>query len=1335
MGDLRDVEDILPPTPMQRAMLGAALADAASAYHHEQFTFLIHGRLDAAAYRRAWQAAIDRHGVLRSVFAWPEGEHPVRVVMRSVPLPWSDSDWSGLDEAERGRALDRVLRDDRGRVFSMTRAPLMRVHLVRLAPELHRVIWSFHHILLDAWSVTIVLDGVAAAYERLARGQAAFDAREVPDVFGECAAWAAEASDFPGAARHWSEVLAGAEPSSGLFGQVGPVPPAPPLASLRVDAVTVPPEVLGPAVRSVRAAGLTLPTLLMGAWGLVLSRFGSGVDVVFGTAVSGRPVEVAGSDGAVGLLMNTVPVRARLGAEARVGEYLHALQRQVRAGAAFEQSSPAIVRQGAGLGPGARLNDSVLVIAGRPVLDAPEGSVRASDYRSFGWTNVPLNLMVVPGESLTIEARTSERVMSPAAVRRMLDHLARAVPALAASLDGPLRGVGTMSESETRVAVRPPSPARPESGTPIHRAFSDVAARRPEATAYRCAGRTRTYAEVSARSAGIAAALREAGVGPGARVGIFAGPSLDLPCALLGVLRVGAAYVPLDPGYPTARLRLIVEDAAPAVVLTDRDDARERLGENVRVVGLSGIAPVGAPPPDADHTVAFVLFTSGSTGRPKGVRCAHTGTMNRFAWMWRELPFAEGESLAWRTSTNFVDHAWEAFGGVLAGVPTEIVTADDGKDAASLVRVLRRCGATRLTVVPSLLDAMIAAEPRLDRALPALRVLVTSGEALGVELAERTRQAAPGVRLVNLYGCTEVAADATWHEVTDGDVAAGVIPIGRAIDGVCAAVLDASLAPVPPGVAGEVYVGGVALAEGYHGRPDLTDERFVSATVPGLGVERLYRTGDVGRVRDDGVLEYLGRSDGQVKIRGVRVETGEVEAALRRVDGVGDASVIGIDAPGGRALGAVYVADAAITATEVRGRLRAVLPEHMVPSFLARVEALPRTPNGKVDRIALDGLLRAAGQAGPSAARGPDGPGPMNDGVRTIAGHFAQVLGRAQVGPDESFFELGGHSLLAVRLAQRIEKDLGLPVPLNLLLTAPTPRSLWAALFAGSASPGTLIGVREGGDSPPLICVHGADGNILFLTKLAAHLDGSVPIFGLAAAGLDGGTPPRRTVDDMAAAYCAAIRARPVRGPMIIAGYSLGGMIAVEAARRLTALGHDVLGTVLIDTRVPRAAAGRSLRKALPQRVAFHLRRGPHALARSIFTAYVQKTAYRACRALGVRPPVAVRALPVRSANLAAYVAHRPQAYTGRLVLVRADHQEDEFRDLPLLGWERVAAGPVDVVSVDAPHMDLFAPAHAAKTSQAVGRAVQLILRASGEVDVSSPAASRDAEPAVHCPV
>ena len=813
--------------------------------------------------------------------------------------------------------------------------------------------------------------------------------------------------------------------------------------------------------RAAQDSGVSPATLFHLAWARVLAATSGRDDVVFGTVLFGRLQ--AGAARVPGPFLNTLPVRVDAGHQP-AAEAVTTLQAQLAGLLAHEHAPLALAQQASGVTAPAPLFTTLLNYrhstaadsAATRVLDRSGWGIEVLSSR--GRTNYPVTVSVddtETGFALTTQA------MTPIDAARVCDLLCTAAEGLTGLLEQAprtaLRRVPVLSPAErTEVLSTGNGTTRAVPDQTLPALFAAPAAAAPDAVAVACGDVCLTYAELDAASSRLARHLIGQGTGPESVVAVLMGRSVELAVALLAVVKAGAAYLPIDPAYPAERIAFTLADAEPVLVLADQASAAAVPGDAPRLVlddpgtatrlacydGDDLPSAHGAGPLRPGHP-AYVIYTSGSTGQPKGVVASHRSVVNRLTWMWREYPYADGEVSGHTTALGFGDSVWQLFGPLLRGVPVVIAVEEDLRDTRRLIGLIERAGVTRLVTVPSLLAAMLGAVAEDPARLARLRWWTVSGEELPAGLLAGFRTALPATGLLNLYGSTEVMADATAFECPADPAGLAVVPIGAPIANAQVYVLDGWLEPVPPGVPGELYVAGAGLARGYGHQPRLTAERF-TACPHGAPGQRMYRTGDLARWTDDGQLEYLGRVDDQVKIRGFRVEPGEIAAALAACPGVARAAVIAReDIPGDKRLAGYIVpapdaaGDPAGLATAAREFAAARLPGYMVPSAVLALDALPLTVNGKLDRRALPAPDYAAGA---DVSR----RGPATVAEELICAAFAEVLGLDRVGPEDSFFELGGHSLLAVSLAERL-RERGLPIAVRTLFAAPTAAGLAVA--------------------------------------------------------------------------------------------------------------------------------------------------------------------------------------------------------------------------------------------------------------------------------------------------
>ena len=786
---------------------------------------------------------------------------------------------------------------------------------------------------------------------------------------------------------------------------------------------------------------LTLNTLVQAAWALLLSRYSDSDDVVFGTAVSGRPPSLIGSDAMVGLFINTLPVRVKIGAEDTLLSWLKQLQAQQVDARQYEYTPLAEIQRWSEVAGGVPLFESLVVFENYP-LDAAVQQInqdlQIKDVISFEKTNYPLTVMAVPGAELSLKILYDTQRFDAATIKRILGHLQTLLTGMVAEPNQSLATLPMLPKDELhQLLVEFNQTRSPINNCTINQLFEAQVEKTPDAVAVICENKQLTYRELNHKANQLANYLQSLGVKHEVLVGVCVERSLDTIIALLGILKAGGAYVPLDPTYPQERLAFMLADAQVPVLLTKKALLEILPQHNANVVCLdTDWEAIQTAPANADSVslnssnLAYVLYTSGSTGTPKGVLGLHSNTVNRLTW--NPYPFAPDEICCQKTSLNFVDSVWEIFAPLIHGIPTVIIPDQTVKDPEQLVQALSEQNVTRLVLVPSLLRVILNTFSDLDTRLPQLKYWISSGEALSVDLVQRFYQQLPNSILINLYGSSEVAADVTWHDTSTSEFT-DFVPIGRPIANTQVYICDRNLQPVPIGVQGEIYIGGANLARGYFNRPELTAEKFIDNP---LTTDKMYKTGDLGCYLPNGEIKYLGRIGHQVKIRGIRIEIGEIEALINQYSAVTESAVIvREDSPGNQRLVAYVVRKTDIT-QELRSFLKQHLPEYMIPAAFVPMDALPLTPNGKVNRLALPA---------------PDNYRPEQESVflapqtpieQEIAEMWTAVLSLKKVGIKDNFFDLGGHSLMATQLISRVKKNFGIDLSLPEFFKSPTIKDL-----------------------------------------------------------------------------------------------------------------------------------------------------------------------------------------------------------------------------------------------------------------------------------------------------
>ncbi|WP_326696607.1 amino acid adenylation domain-containing protein [Streptomyces sp. NBC_01754] len=1111
-----DVRDILPLTPLQEGLLFHSEYDDGPDLYTMQLYVDLAGPVDPAAVRRAGRLMLRRHPNLRAAFRRRGLRRPVQVITDHEDFAWRETDLSALGETDRRAALDRLEADDRDQRFDLTRAPLMRMALVRLAADRHRLLVTHHHTLIDGWSTPLFVR------ELLRLAADGGDTGALPSVrpYRDFLAWL-DGQDTEASVAAWARALAGLEGPTLVAGDRGtrhlPVRPRERAAELDAAATAA-------LTAALRAHGLTLHTVVLGVWATVLARLTGRDDVVFGATVSGRPGELDGSGEMLGLFINTVPVRIRL----RPGDTAAGLFREIAAGQAELLAHHHVplseIQRTAGHDA---LFDTAVVVENFPA--GPEedtgsaGTFQVSGAGGHDATHYTLDLTVVPRERLRIVLRHRPDTFGEAAAADVLDQVAellRTVVAQPEALVGWLRAPAG-AERARRLAA---GAARPWAGEPplpsdglLPDLFEARAAACAERTAVADGDRSYDYAELNTRANRLARQLVARGAGPEQVVAVAMPRSVDAVVAVLAVAKTGAAFLPVDLEYPAQRVAVMFAGARPCLALATAatagslpDGVAPLLLDEV-LAGPAGAGRSGTGPDDADLTdadrlaplrpqnPAYVLFTSGSTGTPKAVAVTHAGVANMAAVQIDRFGVDAGCRVGQLASWSFDAAMSELCTALLTGAALVLPPPGAVLAGEPLARWIERSELSHVQLTPAVLGTLPG------DALAGVGTLVVGGEACPAELAERW---SAGRRMINTYGPTEAADTVTLADCGPAEGAA-VASIGRPVPRVGAYVLDATLQPVAEGAPGELYVTGAGLARGYLGRPARTAERFVACPFGEPG-ERMYRTGDLVRRGADGRLEFLGRADQQVKIRGVRVELTEIEAAVTALPGVARAAVVVREDRSGDARLVAYAIPAPgarLDGAEARRSLARALPRALVPAAVVALRELPVTPNGKLDRAALPAPPPAA--TGGRAARTP--------AEQVLCDLFADVLGTPVVGADDDFFDLGGHSLLATRLTGRVRDALGADVDVRTLFEHPTPAALAAELAVRGGGP-----VRprpEPAARPARLPLSFGQRRFWFLDELAGGaVNNSMPL-ALRLPGDADATALRQALDDVVARH------------------------------------------------------------------------------------------------------------------------------------------------------------------------------------------------------------------------
>ncbi len=1138
----------------------------------------LQGQLDVALLEQALNQLIARHEMLRTTFAHVDGE-PRQVIHARMPLRLQVTDLRGLSADQCEQQVQASLTREAKAPFDLARGPLLRATVLRVADDQYLWLYSVHHIIADGWSMGVILHEVASLYTALVHGEAA-GLPPLPVHYADYALWQRQRLDgevLDAQLDFWRDALADAPALSTV-----PTDRPRPRVQRYVGA-TFSCSLENATLRELNGLAQqtqgTLFNVLMAALAVLLSRHAGQRDLCIGTpfANRGRP-EI---EPLIGHFVNTLVIRHRIEPGQTFAELLRQLRGQMlevhaHQDVPFDRVVEAVnPLRDTGHSP---LFQVMMVLQNTPgaavsmpgLSLAPHGtsSATAKFDLAFEWCE--------RGGRLELLVEYNTDLFDATTIERLSRHYRRLLERIAEDAKQPISSLSLMDDQERQQVLVEWNRGAPLAAPSVcvHRLFEAQVARVPGACAVVFDNHSLEYAELNAQANRLARHLRSLGVGPDVRVAVCMERSLELPVALLAVLKAGGAYVPLDPDYPIGRLSHMLGDSTPAVLLTQASargvlrDAMQGSGWEAPILDLKEDAGLwaGQPAEDLDPAsvgvdhLAYVIYTSGTTGLPKGVMVAHCGLSNLLAWC--SSICGEAGTMLHKIPFGFDASAWETFWPLSTGGKLVIARPGGHLEPEYMTRLVREQRVTAMVFVPAMLQLFLDVEG-VDLCRELTNVFSGGGE-MSPGLARRFQQRLPHARLHNVYGPTETTViNSIWTLEPGAEVPALQVPIGRPIANNRFYVLDERDQPVLAGVTGQLHIGGVGVARGYLGLAQLSAERFIdNPFVPG---DRLYRSGDLARYRPDGQLLFLGRNDFQVKLRGVRLELGEIEARLEALPAIRAAVVLMIgDTAQNQRLVACCVVDGTVEQAMVHAHLGATLPSGVLPSAYLWLDSLPLTANGKVDRVALATLADQDLLDRPVNLSSP------RDHIElALYQIWKSLLLAPQIGIRDNFFDVGGTSIAAIKMAHQIGQAFAVEVPVRVVIGHPTIEALGGWLRAG-ANPanaqGNLIEFRRGTAQSNVVCIHPAGGTAFCYLSLAKVLPEEVGVYGVQSPGLNPGETPEPTVETMAAAYLRLIEPLSAQ-PLLLTGLSFGGLVAYEMARLLAAAGHRQVSVVLLDTQ------------------------------------------------------------------------------------------------------------------------------------------------------------------------
>jgi len=1032
----RNTQTIYPQTPMQQGMLFHTLYDREAGVYVNQLLVTLEGDLKHNLFKQAWEGLLQQYSMLRTRFVWESPGRPLQQVLKKIQLPWAFYDWRSFTHAEQKAKTEALLKQDRNERYDFTKAPLMRVTLLQMSDNTHLCLWSHHHILLDGWSMPIVLKQLLQNYTTLLQH------RELPSVpqyvYQNYMAWLIK-QNKEAANHYWRTLLGGFDTPTRLGIEKPAACTAPPVYGKKERHFSD--ELTQKARVFVRRYNLTLSTLMQGIWGLLVSRYNSSHDIIFGSTVSGRPAEISDIESEVGLFINTLPVRIRTEKKQTVLDFLQQLQEQLVSSRQYEQTALWEIQNLSELNGGAPLCGHLFVYENYPVdrFGMDDMPVKMVDIRSEEQTN--FSLTVTGSETdghLYLGLKYDENVYSADALTSLLDHYHRL---LEAAIENPeqmsinLSMLTGMESHRILTEWNATDTDYPRDKT-IHQLFEEQAEKTPDNTAAVSGDKKLSYRELNEKASQLAHYLIKQGVKPAALIAVCMERSPELIIVLLGILKAGAAYVPVDVDYPDARIQLILDDLQTPVLISSSVHCLRFSFYSGCKIFFDKIDDMPAAQPCknikseiASSNPAYVIYTSGSTGVPKGVSVPHRA-VSRLCLNQNFISISQSDVFGQASSIGFDAMTFEIWPALLNGASVSIFKKEDILSAVTFEKNIKKNRVTVMWLTSGLFNQLFQQNPKIFRSL---RLLLIGGEALTADFVNKFAGDSENPELINGYGPTENTTFTACYKISKNSCLES-IPVGRPVSNTKIYILDDNLQAVPVGVTGELHAGGDGLADGYLNQPGLTAEKFIKDPFSSDPLARLYKTGDLCRWLPDGNIEYIGRIDCQVKIRGFRIEPGEIESHLLKIPGVKEALVsVREDSSGDKRLVAYVVLNDGIVSNDIisvlKNELKRTIPGYMVPAAFVRLEKFPLTPNGKLDRKALPA---------PEYQAHSEKILPRNATEQGLADIWRDVLNLESPGVTDNFFESGGHSLLATQVISRLRTVSGVELPIRAIFESPT---------------------------------------------------------------------------------------------------------------------------------------------------------------------------------------------------------------------------------------------------------------------------------------------------------
>ncbi|MFN6501591.1 MAG: amino acid adenylation domain-containing protein [Nostoc sp. DedQUE01] len=1287
-----------------------------SSFYNIPIAFHIKGQLNITALHQSLNEILKRHEIWRTTFKLINGQ-PVQEIARDLTWDLPIINLEYLSNQNWESEVKQLVAKEATKPFNLAKGLLVRATLLRLNEQEHVLLVTMHHIITDGWSCGVFLRELSTLYAAFSTNQPS-PLPELPIQYADFAIWQRDRIQGEFLAtklKYWKQQLSGELPVLQLPAD-RPRPTVTTFAGAK-QYFTFSTTLTNALKQLSQREDATLFMSLLAAFNILLYRYTDQEDILIGSPIANR--NRAELEGILGLFVNTLVLRNNLSGNPSFRELLHRV-RQVTLDAYAHQDLPfeMLVEK---LQPERDLSrnpfyEVMFVLQNTPtsVQEVSGLTLHTLEFDS-GTSQLDIFLsMFESQEGLTGCLEYNTDIFDATTISQFIKNYQTLLENIVANPEQHIYDLSLLTPVEEEQLLFKFNQSSAEyKNLSLDQLFEQQVELTPDSIALIHQSEQLTYRQINYQANQLANYLQKQGVKKETLVAICLERSIDMVVGILGILKAGGAYIPLDPSYPVERLNFMLSDSQASILISHQEILEKQSLSSHKIVCLdihqdeiAQQSPENLINISKPEHLAYIIYTSGSTGMPKGVLGTHRGTVNGLHWLWKTYPFTPEEVCCQKTAISFVDSVWEIFAPLLQGIPTVIISNATLLDTQLFIEALAHHKVSRIILVPSLLRLLLDNYHYLTQKLSQLKIWITSGEALSVKLAKNFQELMPFAKLINLYGSSEVSANATYYDTSLLEDKVNTIPIGRPIQNTQVYVLNHNLQPTPVGVFGELYIGGDGLAKGYLHRPELTQEKFIDN--PFIPTTKLYKTGDLVRYLNDGNLEYLGRHDEQVKIRGFRVELGEIAAAILQHPDVQESVVVVVnDAEENQRLIAYIVAQKQEVATELLPYLQQKLPSYMLPSAFVVLDALPLTPNGKVDKRSLrtDEVIPISTTKTFIAAR--------NFTELSLVKLWENLLNTSPIGVADNFFNLGGHSFLAVRLMAQIQDRFGHNLSLSTLFENPTIEKL--AIIVSQpfreSSNSPVVAINSSDSKIPFFCVHGAGGGINHYINLSRRLGEDYPFYALEH-NPDAEEPEIISVEKTASYYLQEIRKIQANGPYLIGGHCYGGVLAFEVAQQLQRQGERVDLLVVIDAIL----SATRIESTKDDDAKFLLR-----MAESIKTDnnIDFSVSFEELRDLSLNEQLDlinqkanliftdteikdfIRYYKLFKVHVQAMRDYVPLVYPHSMTLFRAkeeiihDFESPEFHtDDPLLGWGKCSSQPIKVIEVPGDHFSIFVEPH-----------------------------------------